>query len=348
MEDIQITQENFINQDATVLLNANKYPEIETVVFGLDYAGSTEQDIFAQSMLEKLNQVADRIPSELFSKYLRLMRLLKLFSLKYLSDAEIEKFISEELLDVYVFRHSINIRDEIEKIFKANFDAPDIKEHYRNLLSRSLERNNQILGTTKIRIYVSGQEQEVVPTLKNWLADYTSDTHVDPTTKIRGAYGQMNYLNHSPNVALLQKEERELLLEIIQLYDWIQFDKFEYNFRLPNQPRVTETIENFDKPVSVIPSDMVELVNKIRQNRLASQAVQVVSAPQTSLQEKNKIVQTEVQTLHPMLRQDFTDQQKSVETSSLMDIKTDIENKRRKAQEEIDRKLEELKRKIQK
>ncbi len=109
---------------------------------------------------------------------------------------------------------------------KAGFNSVWIKN-----CAKSLEKNSELLGRVNITLILSGEEKKVEQTIKNWLIDYNSSEHPNLEIQKRGGYEQINYINHSQNVRILSKEEKDVLMVILKFYDWLKFENQEKGFQ---------------------------------------------------------------------------------------------------------------------
>ncbi len=357
---VHINENNLKLIDSAMLLDPNRYQEVEDAVLRVGGSRSPTFALETASFLsEKIDSVLSQMDKGLSEKYFLLLKLLRLYGIRAFNDAEKEQVFREFILEL--FRSGlVEVLDEVELVFKAYFDAKDIREHYRTMFASGIEKNTEILGQQNIKVFISGEEKLVRPTLQNWLLDYNGNSHVDAETKRRSAFEQTNYMLHSENVKNLSKADRELLLRVIQFYDWLKFDPLNFDFTLPGQKRRQEKVDDIDTPTKLIPDELKSMLEKMRSqqeqafksanglNYMSGQSG-VMGEPQAV---KPKPVPPQVQkpVVAPPARPPILPplNKKPEEPRTLMDIKADIENKRRKAQEEIDRKLEELRRKVQK
>ena len=365
-----ITEENFAEVDPNLLLDPKWYSEVEAMVLSIDAADTADYaKIFAVMLGDKLAQVGVRMSSDLKEKYFVLLKTLRLCALESTPDPEKETFFSELILDTFKLEF-VNIRGKVENLFRGFYDDSQTIEHYRSLFVKALEKNQESLGGQNLLVDNGSETRTLKPSLGNWLTDYNFSSHLSADTHRRGSFEQTNYFLHSENVKKLTKEDRDVLLRLLQFYDWLRFEPFKFDFRLPDQEPWDEETFDFTKPEKVIPVDLVDLIEKLRAapegNTTSVQGLNYMSKQNGVMKEPEST--KPAPSLRPVesQRPTFSKMQKppvssparpavasplikrSAEPRTLMDIKADIENKKRKAQEEIDRKLEELKRKVQK
>ena len=259
-----ITEENFHKIDPNLLLDASHFRQIEDVILSVIAAGSPD---YAKEMMfvlgDKLENVAEQLTSELQNRYITLLRVLKLLALRTLSDTDKEKFFSEDVLDIFKFGY-IDGQELISVIFKSYNEARDIVETYRKIFLRGLESNKQTLGKQNIKL-ISAGDAPVAPSIKNWLTDYNSTAHVSSQTHTRSGFEQASYITAAKNVSGLSKEEKDILLKILRLYDWLRFSPLKYSFALPGQQPLQDEYVNVEKEQKYIPDEFIELIERRRE-----------------------------------------------------------------------------------
>lgn len=257
---MKITEENFIDQDPAVLLQPGSYEQVEDMILSIDAAQTPDYSRQYAVMLEsKLGAVANSMPKDVFKRYLRLFKVLRLHGLLEVSDAEKEKFFRDGILDTLRLDF-VNARYWVEFCFRAFYASPDIIEQYRKIFLSGLENNIELLGQAELRL--PGQERTVPPTLKNWLFDYNSATADAVLRKNRGRLEQGKYLTSSPRVQTLSLEDRKVLLRVLELYDWLRFSELKYDFSFPGQPQPQEQI--LEGQQVLIPQELANLINNLR------------------------------------------------------------------------------------
>ncbi len=347
------------------MLDPKRYPEVEAVVLSVDAADTGDYAKEYGGMLaSKLGEAGARMPEELKVKYFALLKILRLSALESTPDVEKEKFFNELVLAVFQ-TDLVDPKSKLDTFFRGFYHDPQAIEHYRGLFLKALERNQEVLGSQNLQVDTGADTKTLRPTLANWLTDYNYSSHLSSGTHRRGGFEQTNYFLHSPNVKNLNKADKDALLKFLQFYDWLRFDPLKYDFSLPGQePWEDETVE-FAKPEKVLPEDLADLIEKLRAAPTESTkdiqglnymvgksgvmpapaqpqapvANAAKPAPILPSRADDKPVAQILPKLPPVVP-------KGPAPRSLMDIKADIENKKRKAQEEIDRKLDELKRKV--
>jgi hypothetical protein len=303
-----ITEDNIKRADPKILLTPEAFLQCKDIVFGAIADGTVD---YARELLfiftEKLSAVGDNMDPNLFANYLLLIKALKFLTLKGLSDSEKEKMFKEEIVDLFI-ADFFEVKEEVERLLRSYWAVPDTMDDLRQILVKGLEKNTEIIGEGKIKVTVSGEEKMIEPTLQNWLFDYNSTVHKSPEMSKRGGYEQVSFVTSSGNAKVLSKEERNLLLNIIQFYDWLKYEKLSYNFRLPEQGPYEDEFVEIKTPQKYIPDDLIESINKLRESRAAKQAKNAKSqAPSYIKQEKFVLPKQELGNLpkQPLNKQSF-------------------------------------------
>src|SRR3989338_395720 len=256
MDRIIIVEENFKDIDPNLLLDPKRYPEVENMVVSIsaaaDFGYARE---YVKLMADKLTVLAEKIPSDLAGKYLRLLKALRLFSIADVSDGEKEKFFREHVADSMLLEF-VDVPYWIELVMKMYYPSSDLVEQERKIYLRGLESNVQLLGKEDL---AAGHERKH-PTVGNWLSDYRAFVNLAAAKTRRGALEELTYINQSPNVKKLGANERLVLQKLIKLYDWLSSERFQYDFSLPEQQPEEELMLPGDQH-DLIPKDLADFVN---------------------------------------------------------------------------------------
>jgi len=349
-----ITEENFEQVDPNLLADPRWYPEVEAMVISIDAAGTADYARkYATIFAEKLRIAAPRLAEDLSKKYLALLKTLRFYSLQSTPDKEKEVFFSELILDTLRVGF-LDINKKLEDFFRGFYDDPQTIEFFKSMFLRALERNAEILGDQNLQIDTGAETKTVRPTLAGWINDYNLSTHLNQDTHRRGGFEQTNYLLHSQNVKMLSKENKDILLKLLQVYDWLRFEKLKFDFRIPGQESWNEEELNFSTAEKVLPEDLVDMLNKHRLEKAStikeinglnymtgqSAVMEPSAVPEITQKELSKPARPKPVPLRP------PDLNMPNNPRNLMDIKAEIESRKQKVQEEIDKKLEELRRKV--
>lgn len=366
MQIFRIHEDNFHLLPPEYLLDDKWSVKVEDFILSIiaQYDGD-EALIIIDQLGEKLATVSNRVSPALYNKYVLMAKALTLCAIRKFTDAEKEDFFKKEILDLFLY-NEVDVKDLIDASFRAYWNASDIKEDFRKIYLAGLNKNEQRLGKEGISIFSLGENKLVPATVKNWLYDYNTSQLVDPKTKVRGGFQQVKYMDTSENVKKLSKEGKDVLAKLIKVYDWLRFDPLRYDLFEKETQNLPKQYEVFETPTKVLSPEVIESLKSILAEEAKSnkeiQGLNYMSGQSGVMEEPGAAVKPESvkppepqrpeppKIEKPTARPPVvpTASKKLEEPRTLMDIKADIENKRRKAQEEIDRKLEELRRKVQK
>ncbi len=272
-----IFEENFKGIDPKLLLEPENYLDVEDMVLSIGAAHSSDYAKECVLVLaDKLSIIGDKLSQDLAVKYIRLLKVLRLYSLQSVKDSEKQKFFEDQIVDVFKFEE-VDVQERVNMLFMSFMDARDIIENLRKTFLLGFEKNEEIIGEKNINIYKGEQKKLAKPSLKNWLIDYNSNTHIDFATNKRSGYQQVTFLTRSSNVTALNKKGKDLLVKLIQFYDWLKFDPLIYNFRLPGQPKRRERFAYFDEPRKDIPEELLALIEERRSKSLQKEETRIKS-----------------------------------------------------------------------
>lgn len=265
MEVIYITEDNFKNVPYSMLTDPKWYPQVEEMMVSIDAAFTPEYSKeYAVLLRQKLEPVIDTMPPDLAEKYLRAFKVLRLQSLLTVKDETKAKFFQDGILDCFRAPYT-NVRLWVELVFLSNSNARDIMESYRKLAVGALRENIEVLG--KAEISMLGNTAPKPSILKNWLADYelfvkSLPTH--PPTAGRIEEGQ--YLTASKNAQTLDPGDKDILLKVLELFDWLRFSKMDYDFSLPGSKAAPEEPVE-EKEHVLIPRELADAINQFRDQK---------------------------------------------------------------------------------
>lgn len=168
---------------------------------------------FIDSLEKLLEKIAKTFPEEpVLEKYREIIRYLQFFHL-YFQKHQIIKDLFENYF-LFALKSGIDIKGQLHKLFVFyNYDMSGWTE-IRDLILKSLRENKEKLGQEKIKM----KEIEIIPLVKNWFLDY------EPFRKEGRAIDRASYMAKSENFRKLKEEDRKILMQILEIYDYLQFD----------------------------------------------------------------------------------------------------------------------------
>lgn len=150
---------------------------------------------------------------DLSVKYQPLIDLLKFVSLAIRKDLEIIRLFEQGLLAA--LQAGIDVKDKIQsRLTVYGYYEPDDAQFVRNLIY-ALEHNEEVLGTQPLQIIE--ENRKLAPNLGNWLKDYNAKSKGRS-----GSVGRAAYMSQSANARRLVAREQKVLLNVLELYDFLR------------------------------------------------------------------------------------------------------------------------------
>jgi len=163
----------------------------------------------ADLLEKKLAAIPQATHLELYKKYEQMTVMLKFVALVTLDENNLLKLFQFHLLDALNGRIDIN-----DRLTGRMYLLPETAfETETNRMIEALKQNKQRLGSQPI--VLKEDSEPTAPMVKYWLSDY--DRYFGPEKQT--TMEQEQYLSHNPNVALLTPLEKNVLRQILQLYD---------------------------------------------------------------------------------------------------------------------------------
>ncbi len=273
----KITEENFNQIDPQMLLDTKWYQDMEDMVISIGAANTPDYAReYAKMFAEKLDTVGDQMDPGLFSKYLGLLKALKLFGISDLSDQQKEKLLSEDVLEILQLGF-VDVQAWIDSMFSAYHAAPDIIDQIKAALLKGLENNLERLGSGNIESKAEGRG--ISPTIQNWLVDYRSFSQAQPGKTVRGTLEEVSYINQAPNPKILSTDDKQVLQRVLKLYDWLAFNEFNYDFSFPGQAIADDNAPIEGNAHELIPQELIDIINNVRAKKPAAPAQPATPKP---------------------------------------------------------------------
>ncbi len=169
--------------------------------------------------LLKVDKVNKQINPLLIKEYEDQITLLNFIDLADLSDQEIERLFRSKV--VFAIKNSVDILREA-KNYILNYNNKEIGINFVNLVMKAMGYNQEKIGNLDLNI--KEEKKSVEPTVTNWLRSYNK---FFSSGQKRSPLEEGEYLLKDRNVNLLSREDRKILIKLIQLYDFLRFpDQF--------------------------------------------------------------------------------------------------------------------------
>jgi len=170
----------------------------------------------AREVLRALEPLVLGLPAESQRQgYQKTLLSLKLLALPHLSPKEIESLLKQHTLAA--MRLNINMNDQLGLTFIVTIDD-FTGGALRQIMIRALQQNGETLGHRPLTIL--GEEKKPPPEVRYWLKDYESRVGGQ---EVRTEYEISRYLSESPNVSQLNEDERAMLTQLLEIYDFLRF-----------------------------------------------------------------------------------------------------------------------------
>lgn len=164
----------------------------------------------------------------------------------------LEKKIKQQILGenvIYALKNNIDILTNLEAyLFIYEFGVGPDKEE-RLIFLNALTHNQEVFGTQSI-VLKSGDT--VTSYVSNWLKDYISYT--DPNFSKGEGYELTQYIYSSPNVKKLNPNDRQILSQVISIYNHLRYPKY---IPIIEEESVESEKKIVSAPQSVIPKPVI-------------------------------------------------------------------------------------------
>lgn len=155
-------------------------------------------------------------PSEAYVKLQKMADLLKFVNLSIYPMQEIIALIKSSFLDV--LKTKLPVIKKLQNVLDANNDIY-LEGAVAEALANAVQACEQKVGDS---LLLTVEAKEVIPALGNWLTDYIqfSLSHGERST---GSLARIEYLKINKNALKLREDEKNLLLRLFRIYDWLRY-----------------------------------------------------------------------------------------------------------------------------
>src|SRR3989344_8592567 len=161
-------------------------------------------------------QPGDLTP-EVEREYRKTLVLLAWVALPLVDEKNVEQLIITHLLNAAALEW-VSLVDKVDGFISFPFGDLPPQDRRQAVALRALKNNEQLVGGWKIK--VSGEEESTQQSIKNWLRDYDLTTG---SVSRRSRLNLIEYTNSSLNVGKLSADQRAVLRQILELYDYLRF-----------------------------------------------------------------------------------------------------------------------------
>ncbi|MBI2551975.1 hypothetical protein HYW17_01585 [Candidatus Uhrbacteria bacterium] len=174
------------------------------------------QDLFRalEELLKKFSQFEIEAPDE-YAQAQGLIVRLKFAAFAVIKTEEVEELLEKHLLSAV--KDDINLIGLLTERFSA-FEDGVAHGAMRKRLMQTLQNNSEPVGSDPL--VVGSGLQAKPPTAGDWLKDYDQ---FFPAFTMRGSLERLRYFNEGTNARRLNPQDRQILLKIMEVYDFIRF-----------------------------------------------------------------------------------------------------------------------------
>ncbi len=210
--------EDLKNLNASSILDEENFEAIKyracDYIDSLDWDGAVS---FARTLEEKLERLQlDNSEEQIGLNVLRFWVLkLRLFSFSNLSVLEQKDLLKDHA--AFIIQSGLDLNRVITRYFSFFASEKIIKEESKSLIF-ALNNNKENLGTQIDEF----QKFNFRPTVGNWIREYqtvfksSADMNMEP-----GAFHIVKFLDTNSYVKYLTSEEKDVLKELLELYNWL-------------------------------------------------------------------------------------------------------------------------------
>ncbi|MFA5991567.1 MAG: hypothetical protein WC794_04980 [Candidatus Doudnabacteria bacterium] len=197
------------------------------IVLEAEYDSSLALE-FVKKMKKRLGSTSGISP-QLLDLYRSLIFRAKFVCLDLLSEEEISKLLGEHILEYFLLPiDHVDILSQLRKSFVRFIWPPDIEPFVKRMLD-CLSKNQEVFGNKSLSIFDEKNGiSDGKPTVANWVKDYESfQVALRPGTDMAekgggNTFGRVSYLNKRVSQYGWSVSERDVILKVLELIDWLK------------------------------------------------------------------------------------------------------------------------------
>jgi hypothetical protein len=184
------------------------------LIDSLDFDGAVE---FGKKLEAKLEQIEPDDKKEAYLKEILnywVLRL-KLFGLSNLTTQEADDLFKKHLLQILT--NNFDVRKALLKSIDV-FDTGQVVKDQVRIYLDALRNNQEILGSNEQLLKTNNFK----PTLSFWIKEYQTILGTMRNAKSEpGTFHILKFLDTNQNTKLLNDDEKEILISLLDLYNWL-------------------------------------------------------------------------------------------------------------------------------
>ena len=203
------------------LKNKENVRLLEEIVRQFEISGEGDVVLILDKLERLINRNKDywNREKEIYKKYNGFLKRLQNAALPFLEGKNIIEIIKNNLIDAIrnEDKRDVDIAEKIKYLLIVSRDSFFHNRQLSGSLVKAMRESEEILGGQDISV----DNNKVKPYIKNWILDYENSLSKD---KERGNLEQIVYINKSSNTKSLNEEERDILLKVLKVYDYLKFE----------------------------------------------------------------------------------------------------------------------------
>ncbi len=149
-------------------------------------------------------------------KYESVISKIRWIAFPFISDQDVEKLFSNQLIEA--IKNEYDIQNKIYGYFRISLGDEVAISSKRRLILSSLKNNNEDIG--KKEIVIPGIDAKFPSQIKNWIRDFEQSSSREKRIK---RIAILEYLNLSNNLKGLSVSDRDILRQILEIYEDLRF-----------------------------------------------------------------------------------------------------------------------------
>ena len=185
---------------------------------------------------------------DLYRRYINLLVVLRANFFGLVDDSEVKRFLNQFLLQsVYISQFEMprfKLKEKLWRFVKFSMWYLDNTQALQmaGYLRQGIEQNTELLGDSAIKL--SANNEIVEQTIANWIKSYNQFVYTSKS--IGGATQRLSFLNTVKSVSTLDHDQKNMLLGVLEIYDWLKKGKFDQNV-LDSEEYMEDTTELIQK-----------------------------------------------------------------------------------------------------
>ena len=279
--------------DASQLADIKILHEFERIVKEIIRSDDGEVALLGRRVLEDI--VLPQYPKirnanpQAYDRYQKLISILKFLNLVIYGLKDIDKIVKETLVSALLV--GIPVKQKFQRVLD-DFDDLLMEGEIAESLANAMMICEEKLGHEVL--FLKDEKKSVSQTAGNWLKDYIQFSLVG-AERATGSLERTEYFRNNLNVKNLSEAEKNVLLQILRLYDWLR-----YGTEIEEEAKVQKDVERLSYPTSKkleVPEEVLSVVQSqppptipIPANQKPQRPIEEIQAPRPQAQSPVKVL----------------------------------------------------------